>query len=74
MDNIAESVAAICKHLKRTALKLQATSNMLREVICKIDYREEATSLEKCQVIVITKENNLIQAKRFLKVKIKLRQ
>ena len=58
LDNIAECVAAICKQLKRTALKLQTTSNMLKEVICKIDYREEATLLEKCQVIVITKEIN----------------
>ena len=47
---------------------------MLKEVICKIDYKEAATSTEKCQVIVITKEINLTQAKRLLKVKIKLRQ
>jgi len=32
---------------------------MLKEVIYKIDYREEATLAEKCQVIVITKEINL---------------
>ena len=59
VDNIAESVVAICKQLKRTALKLQATSNMLKEIICKIDYREEATLPKKCQIIVITKEINL---------------
>ena len=74
LDNIAKSVVAICKQLKKTALKLQTTSNMLKEVICKIDYREEATLLEKCQVIIITKEINLMQAKRLLEVKIKLRQ
>ena len=60
LDNITESVIAICKQLKTTALKLQTTSNMLKEVICKIDYREAATFTEKCQVIVITKEINLI--------------
>ena len=59
LDNIAESVVAICKQLKKTALKLQMTSNMLKEVICKIDYREVLTSTEKCQVIVTTKEINL---------------
>ena len=59
IDNIAESIVAICKQLKRTTLKLQITSNMLKEVICKIDYREAATLTEKCQVIVITKEINL---------------
>ena len=46
---------------------------MLKEVIYKIDYREEATLAEKCQVIVITKEINLTQSKRLLKVKIRLR-
>ena len=74
LDNIAESAVAICKQLKKTALELQTTSNMLKEVICKIDYREAATSTEKCQVMVTTKEINLTQAKRLLKVKIKLRQ
>ena len=59
LDNITESVVAICKQLKRIALELQTTSNMLKEVICKIDYREVATSTEKCQVIVTTKEINL---------------
>ena len=59
LDNIAESAVAICKQLKKTALKLQTTSNMLKEVICKIDYREAVTSTEKCQVIVTTKEINL---------------
>ena len=74
LDNIAESIVAICRQLKKTMLELQTTSNMLKEVICKIDYREAATSIEKCQVIVITKEINLTQAKRLLKVKIMLRQ
>ena len=74
LDNIAQSAIAICKQLKTTALELQTTSNMLKEVIYKIDYREEATLPEKCQVMVITKEINLMQAKRLLKVKIKLRQ
>src|ERR1700721_515181 len=74
LDNIAESMIAICKQLKKTILKLQTTSNMLKEVICKIDYRESSTLTEKCQVIVIIKEINLTQAKRLLKVKIKLRQ
>jgi len=59
LDNIAESVIVICKQLKRTALKLQTTSNMLKEVICKINYREALTLIEKFQVIVITKEINL---------------
>ena len=72
LDNIAESVVAICKQLKRTALKLQTTSNMLKEVICKIDYREEAITLEKCQVTVTTKEINHMQSERLLKVKIRL--
>ena len=74
LGNIVESIAAICKQLKTTALKLQTTSNMLKEVICKIDYKEEATLPEKCQVIVTTKEINLMQAERLLKIKIKLRQ
>ena len=74
LDNIAESVVAICKQLKKTALELQMTSNMLKEVICKIDYKEVATLQEKCQIMVMTKEINLTQAKRLLKVKIKLRQ
>ena len=60
LDNIAESTAAIYKQLKTTALKLQTTSNMLKEVICKIDYKEAATLSEKCQVIVTIKEINLI--------------
>ena len=47
---------------------------MLKEVICKIDYKEEETLPKKCQVIVITKEINLTKAERLLKVKIKLRQ
>ena len=59
LGDIIESIAAICKQLKTTALKLQTTSNMLKEVICKINHREEATLLEKCQIIVITKEINL---------------
>ena len=74
LGNNVESVAAICKQLKTTALELQTTSNMLKEVICKINYREAATLTEKCQVIVTTKEINLMQAKRLLKVKIMLRQ
>ena len=73
LDNIIESIAAICKQLKKTVLKLQTISNMLKEVICKIDYRKEATLLEKCQVIVIIKEINLTQSERLLKVKIRLR-
>src|ERR1700721_335559 len=48
--------------------------NILKEGILKIDYKEAATSIEKCQVIIMTKEINLTQAKRLLKVKIKLRQ
>ena len=48
LDNIAESMVIICKQLKKIALELQTTSNMLKEVICKIDYREAATSTEKC--------------------------
>ena len=59
IDNIAESIAEIYKQLKRTILELQTTNNMLNEVIYKIDYREEATLPEKCQVIVTTKEINL---------------
>ena len=47
LDNIAESIAAIYKQLKRTALELQTTCNMLKEVIYKIDYRKEATLSEK---------------------------
>ena len=39
LENITESVTAICKQLKKTVIKLQTTSNMLKEVICKIDYR-----------------------------------
>ena len=74
LGNIVKSIAAICKQLKTTILKLQTTSNMLKKVICKIDYKEEATSSEKCQIMIITKEINLIQAERLLKVKIKLRQ
>ena len=46
---------------------------MLKEVIYKINYREEVTLAEKCQVIVTTKEINLTQSERLLKVKIKLR-
>ena len=46
---------------------------MLKEVIYKIDYREEATLAEKCQVIVTTKEINLTQSERLLKIKIRLR-
>ena len=59
LDNIAESMVIICKQLKKIALELQTTSNMLKEVICKIDYREAATSTEKCQVMVTTKEINI---------------
>ena len=48
LDNIAKSIVTIYKQLKKTTLEMQTTSNMLMEVICKIDYREEATLLEKC--------------------------
>ena len=58
IDNIAESIVAIYKQLKRTILELQTTNNMLKEVIYKIDNRKEATLPEKCQVIVTTKEIN----------------
>ena len=59
LDNIAESMVIICKQLKKIALELQTTSNMLKEVIFKIDYKEAATLTEKCQVMIITKEINL---------------